>query len=201
MRQITPDLEGNLVTGLLGGSFNPAHRGHLEVSDAARQLLSLQRCWWLVSPQNPLKDSSQTAPLQERIASAVALTATRPWVTVSDIETRLGTQFTIDTLKALIERFPGNHFVWIMGADNLAGFHRWRDWRKIASLVPIVVISRPGSRLSALNSPAAQALARHRIAPRSARLLPYLRPPAWIYLPAVHNPQSSTAIRSQGKVL
>ena len=196
MRKITQDLEGNLSVGLLGGSFNPAHRGHLEVTDAARHLLSLDRVWWMVSPQNPLKDSGETAPLEERMAGAAELTRGRAWLSVTDIERQMGTQYTVDTLKALISRFPGNRFVWLMGADNLAGFHHWRAWREIAALVPIAVISRPGTGLAALSSPAAATLSRFRIGAEKAAILPHLVPPAWSYLPVVHNPLSSTDIRS-----
>lgn len=195
-RLMTQDLEGNLVTGLLGGSFNPAHRGHLEVTDAARHLLGLQRCWWLVSPQNPLKSTRETAPLDERLARAEKQAAGRPWLSVTGIERQLGTQYTADTLTALTARFPRNRFVWIMGADNLAGFHRWSRWRQIAETMPIAVVSRPGAQMAALTSPAARVYAERRLRPEEARALPFVEPPAWVYLPVVHNPLSSTALRA-----
>lgn len=196
MRKITPDLEGRLTIGVLGGSFNPAHRGHLEVTAAARHLLCLDRCWWLVSPGNPLKDPAQYAPLDQRVKAARAMTRTLPWLSVSGIEADLGTRYTADTLAALKSRFPAARLVWIMGADSLLSFHRWRDWRQIAQMVPIAVVSRPGFMLPSLVSRAARALGQYRLAEDEAALLPDLEPPAWVFLPAVHNPVSSTAIRA-----
>lgn len=197
MRKITQDLEGRLSIGILGGSFNPAHRGHLEVTQAARQLLGVDRCWWLVSPGNPLKDPMGYAPFEERVALASEMTEGLPWLTVSGIEARLGTRYTIDTIRVLRERFPHLRPVWVMGADSLAGFHRWRDWREIAALVPIAVISRPGYDMAALHSPAARALERYRLPARAARVLPDLKGSAWVFLPAVHNPLSSTLLRGK----
>jgi nicotinate-nucleotide adenylyltransferase len=132
-----------IKTGLLGGSFNPAHRGHRRISINAARALGLDEVWWLVSPGNPLKDKSGMAPLAVRVASAKRAARGLP-VRVSAIEARLGTRYTVDTLAALRRRYPRRRFVWLMGSDNLADFHNWRDWRKIATLVPIAVVSRPG---------------------------------------------------------
>ena len=131
-------------TGLLGGSFNPAHRGHRRISLAARDALGLGEVWWLVSPGNPLKDGApDMAPLPARAASARAQARRAP-VRVTAIEREFGTRYTVDTLRKLIARYPRRRFVWLMGADNLAIFHRWRDWRGIARLMPIAIIGRPG---------------------------------------------------------
>lgn len=130
-------------TGLLGGSFNPAHRGHRGVSLAAIRALGLDDMWWLVSPGNPLKPKAGMAPLPQRLASARAMARRAP-IRASDIETRLGTRYTADTLAKLVQRYPKRRFIWVMGADNLVQFHRWRDWRRIARTVPIAVIARPG---------------------------------------------------------
>ena len=197
MRKITQDLEGHLSIGILGGSFNPAHRGHLEVTRAARHLLSLDRCWWLVSPGNPLKDPEGYAPFEERFAAAEDLTRQFRWLTVSGMEQRLGTRFTVDTMRVLTARFRHARFVWLMGADSLATFHLWRDWRAIAQMVPIAVMSRPGEQMAALTSPAARALSRYRVPADEARTLAARRAPAWVYLPVVHNPVSSTEIREK----
>ena len=130
--------------GLLGGSFNPAHRGHRNISLFAMDALGLDAVWWLVSPGNPLKDGARDmAPLPARLGSARAM-ARRSRIVATDIEARLGTRYTADTLAALRRKHPQHDFIWLMGADNLGQFHRWRDWRKIARTVPIAVIARPG---------------------------------------------------------
>ena len=179
--------------GLFGGSFNPAHEGHLAVAEAARSACGLARVVWLVSPGNPLKDRAGYLPLEERVARAEALTRGRPWLRVSAIEAALGTRYTADTLAAL-RTLTRARLVWIMGADSLAGFHLWRDWRAIAAALPILAVSRPGQTLPALTGRAARTLAGHRL-PDPARL-PDAAPPAWTYLHAVHDPVSATAIRA-----
>lgn len=130
-------------TGLLGGSFNPAHRGHRKISMHAIAALELDEAWWLVSPGNPLKPAKGMAPLAARLASA-GMMARRLPIRATAIERELGTRYTIDTLRVLIRRYPKRRFIWLMGADNLAQFHRWKDWRNIAAMVPIAVIGRPG---------------------------------------------------------
>ena len=159
---ITASIAAGQRVGLLGGSFNPAHQGHIEITEAARRQLRLDQCWWLVSPGNPLKDPSIYGALDDRCALASAMAQGRPWLRVTAIEDRLGTRYTIDTLKALTTRFASTRFVWLMGADNLASFHQWRDWRGIAAAMPICVVSRPGYAQAALASPAARVLAQYR---------------------------------------
>jgi nicotinate-nucleotide adenylyltransferase len=136
--------------GLLGGSFNPAHGGHLYISEIARKALKLDYVWWLVSPGNPLK--SEPAPLELRMTHA-RNAAQAPRIHVTDIERRLGTRYTVDTVVALQRRFPGVHFIWLMGSDNLEQFARWRRWRDIAARIPIAVVRRPGSVLASLHAP------------------------------------------------
>jgi nicotinate-nucleotide adenylyltransferase len=159
--------------GLLGGSFNPAHGGHRRVSLFAREALGLDAVWWLVSPGNPLKDPAGMAPLAARFASAVSQARRAP-IKVSAIERELGTRFTVDTLRALLRRWPKCQFVWLMGADNLGQFHRWRDWRTIARLMPIAVIARPGYDAVAIASPAMAWLRRYRTPATSLK-----RPEKW----------------------
>lgn len=182
--------------GLLGGSFNPAHEGHAHVAETAQIRLGLDRVVWLVSPQNPLKDAKLTAPLKERMASARSV-AHGPGMIVSDFESRIGARYTIDTLRALKARFPGVDFVWLMGGDNLAGFHRWRGWTEIFHLMPIAVVARPGSLIDARFSPAALRFAHAKRPASEARILAGAKVPAWVYLPAPLNPASSTAIRAR----
>lgn len=129
--------------GLLGGSFNPAHRGHRRLSLAAIDALGLDELWWLVSPGNPLKPAAGMAPFAARLASA-RLQARRSRIRVSDFEVRRGTRFTVDTLDAIVRRWPGDRFIWLMGEDTLPSFHRWKDWRRLARIVPIAIIARPG---------------------------------------------------------
>lgn len=190
------NLTAGMKVGLFGGSFNPAHDGHAHVAETAVQRLDLDRVIWLVSPQNPLKDSRQTAPLADRMASAEGF-AKGPNMVVSDFETRVGTTWTVDTLRALKRRHPGVHFVWLMGSDNLENFHRWRGWTDIMRMMPVAVIARPGSLLESRAAPAARRFAGHRVSSNEARLLPTMKAPAWTYLTAPLNPSSSTAIRAQ----
>lgn len=196
------DLQPGLKVGLFGGSFNPAHDGHSHVAETALRRLDLDRVVWLVSPQNPLKASADTAPLAERIASARAAAsqaAAGPSMVVSDVESRIGTRRTIDTLRALVARHPGVRFVWLMGSDNLASFHRWRGWTDIMRLMPVAVIARPGSELDSRTAPAAARFAAARVPSQRARLLPYLEAPAWTLLNAPLNHLSSTALRAAAK--
>ena len=191
-------LAPGMTVGLFGGSFNPAHDGHAHVAETAMQRLDLDRVIWLVSPQNPLKDAAQTAPLAERMASARAI-AGGPRMIVSDFETRAGTRWTVDTLRALQARHPGVHFVWLMGSDNLENFHRWRGWTDIMRTMPVAVIARPGSLLESRAAPAARRFAANRVSSREARLLPRMAAPAWTYLTAPLTPSSSTARRARAR--
>jgi nicotinate-nucleotide adenylyltransferase len=180
--------------GLLGGSFDPPHRGHLHVSQVAINTLGLDAVWWLVSPGNPLK-SHMPKPLSERVEMAKLLAA-HPKIKVSSLEERLGTRYTVDTLAKLRERYRQKRTIWIMGADNLAEFHRWRRWREIMSQTPVAIMDRPGWRYKALASPAARTFARYRLDAARARLLPLLNPPAWCMLAMPMANISSTAIRT-----
>lgn len=182
------------VVGLLGGSFDPPHEGHVRATLEAMRRFGLTRVWWLVSPGNPLK-ARPPAPLAERMALARAIMRT-PGVTISDVEARLGTVRTAETLAALRTNYPRIRFVWLMGADNLAEFHLWHDWRGIAAHHPIGVLARPGHRLRARTSPAARAMARWRLKGMRARLLGQVDAPAWAMTNIPMSPLSSTAIRA-----
>ncbi|MFT4091108.1 MAG: nicotinate-nucleotide adenylyltransferase [Asticcacaulis sp.] len=190
-------LEAGMTVGLFGGSFNPAHEGHAHVVETARRRLGLDKVIWLVSPQNPLKSSRETAPLCERMAGVKGFAGAGD--VVSDFETRLGTAYTVETLKALTARFPAVRFVWIMGADSLSGFHRWRNWKEIARLMPMVIVARPKQAMKSRLSPAALFLRSYRRPEREARRVARMVPPAWVYLNAPLNPASSTAIRALKK--
>ena len=182
-------------TGLLGGSFNPAHRGHRRLSLTALDALGLDEIWWLVSPGNPLKPQKGMAPLAARFASARRAARGAP-IRVTAIERELGTIYTADTLAALVRRYPKRRFVWLMGADNLAQFHRWRDWRKIAALVPIAVVTRPGYDADALKAPAWGWLRRFVRPVAMAKDWTSWRPPALVLLNLPPDPTSATAIRA-----
>ena len=188
-------LEPGMRVGLFGGSFNPAHDGHAHVAETALMRLGLDRVIWLVSPQNPLKSARHMAPLEKRLESASRF-ARGPSMIVSDAEDRLGTRYSIDTLRALRARWPRVRFVWIMGADNLASFHRWRGWPEILGSVPVAVVARPGALLQGRLAPAARRFAGARLPEAAARVLPQTPPPAWIYLNAPLNEASSTHIRA-----
>ena len=192
------DLKRGMKVGLYGGSFNPAHDGHAHVAETAKRKLGLDRVIWLVSPQNPLKSRHETADLAERIAGAKAL-AHGYGMVVAAVETQLGSNYTIDTIRGLKARFPGVKFVWIMGADSLASFHRWKGWTQIMHEVPIAVISRPWISLKSRFSPAAIRFARFRRSPQSGPRLAYARTPAWTFLFGRFNFQSSSALRARRK--
>jgi nicotinate-nucleotide adenylyltransferase len=183
--------------GLLGGSFNPPHEGHALITRVALRRLQLDRVWWLVTPGNPLKSLDELAALQERLEEARRLDA-GPRVVVTDIEARIGSRYTYETLAWIKRRAPSVHFVWIMGADNLRQFDRWRHWRLIADLVPIVVVDRPGSTLRAISSRGGAALARWRIPERDAARFAAMRPPALLFLHGRRSTLSSTALRRSG---
>jgi len=193
-----PPFAAGQSVGLLGGSFNPPHAGHLLASKLALTRLKLDRVWWLATPGNPLKSAADLAGLRARLAAARALVHD-PRIAVTGFESEIGSAFTADTLRYLKRRAPGARFVWIMGADNLAQFHRWRDWREIAAMAPILVVDRPGSSWAALGSRAAQALARWRRPERDAARLAGLAPPAWIFLHGPRSGASSTALRRQAR--
>ncbi|KPL69041.1 nicotinate-nucleotide adenylyltransferase [Erythrobacter sp. SG61-1L] len=182
------------LTGLLGGSFNPAHRGHRRVSLFALEALGLDDLWWLVSPGNPLKPDAGMAPLSKRVKSAQKAARGAP-IRVTAIERELGTRFTVDTLKALKRRYPRRRFLWLMGADNLAQFHRWKDWRGIAREMPIAVIARPGYDAAAFASPAMAWLRRFRVPAASLRNRGEWSAPALIELRFDPDPRSATQIR------
>jgi nicotinate-nucleotide adenylyltransferase len=184
-----------MAVGLYGGSFNPVHGGHAHVATTALRRLGLDRVIWLVSPQNPLKSPADTAALDERLATAERW-APGPSMIVSDVERRIGTCYSIDTVRWLKARFPGVRFVWIMGADSLADFHRWRGWAALARELPIAVVSRPGVALRSRTSPLARRFAASRVPAPAARTLAWRAPPAWLYLDAPYDFTSSTALRS-----
>jgi nicotinate-nucleotide adenylyltransferase len=181
--------------GLFGGSFNPPHEAHRAASLYAQKRLRLDRVWWLVSPGNPLKDNKALPSLEERIASAQALAA-HPRIDVTGVEAVIGTKYSYDTIVRLQHECPQARFVWIMGADNLKNFHRWKNWRGIATIVPIAVVDRGGTGLSMLGSPAAQALARARIPEGLAGALADHPPPAWVFLHGMKLALSSTELRA-----
>jgi nicotinate-nucleotide adenylyltransferase len=183
-----------LRIGLLGGSFNPPHESHRAVSLFAMKRVGLDRVWWLVTPGNPLKDTTRLPPLAARIAAARRL-ARHPRIHVTGLEAVIDTRYTIDTIAWLVRHCGGTRFVWVMGADNLKEFHRWRKWREIAALVPIAVVDRGGMFLNATSSCAAHALAGARIPESAARSLPRRRPPAWVFLHGLKSSLSSTALR------
>ncbi|NBC32016.1 MAG: nicotinate-nucleotide adenylyltransferase [Alphaproteobacteria bacterium] len=182
--------------GLLGGSFNPAHDGHRHISVEALKRLQLDRVWWLVSPQNPLKPVHDMAPLAERLARARAV-ADHPRIVVTAIERRLGARYTADTLAALSRAYAETRFVWIMGADNMIQIRKWRHWQQIFHTVPIAIFVRPSYSFGAIGSPAAHRFARHRVAMARAGELADLPPPAWCFLHVRAHPASATALRKR----
>ncbi|WP_208111481.1 nicotinate-nucleotide adenylyltransferase [Enterovirga rhinocerotis] len=182
--------------GLYGGSFDPPHAGHRHVAETALRRLDLDRVWWIVTPGNPLKER-HPASLPERLAAMRAMVR-HPAMEITDIDSAIGSRYTIDTIRYLVRRCPGVRFVWVMGADSLAGFHRWRDWRAIARLVPIAVVDRPGYTLGALHSRMARTFAaKRRPGGAAARVFASSRAPAWVFLIGRRSNLSSTALRDK----
>ena len=184
--------------GLFGGTFNPPHEGHRLASLAALKRLGLDCIWWLVTPGNPLKDNSGLPSLEQRMAAARQLAA-HPAIFVTGFERELGARYSFQTIAALKQRCPGVQFVWIMGADNLAGFHRWQHWRRIARMLPICVVDRPGSTLRAMHCRASAVLAPSRVDESDGNLLPLKPAPAFMFLHGPRSAQSSTALRRAGR--
>jgi nicotinate-nucleotide adenylyltransferase len=184
--------------GLLGGSFNPAHAAHRALSLLAWKRLGLDRVWWLVSPGNPLKFNRGLPPVETRIAQARKIAAS-PFIDVVAPEVGYRTRYTFDAVSRLVRDYPRTRFIWLMGADNLAQFHRWERWREIAEVMPIAIIERPGDEDAPLSAPAAHALARFRVDESDAPLLLSMRPPAWVYLHGLKSPLSSTNLRMRNK--
>jgi nicotinate-nucleotide adenylyltransferase len=195
-RVVLPPHAPGMRIGLFGGTFDPPHQAHLGACLLAMKRLRLDRVWWLVTPGNPLKDTRNLAPLEQRIAAARAL-AHHPRIDVTGVEAEMRTRYTYDTVRWLTSRCPGVRFVWIMGADNLRSFHRWENWRGIASLVPIAVVDRVGPSLYARAGTAGQALGRFRLPDHAAPTLPNRAPPAWVFLHGLKSPLSSTALRAE----
>ena len=182
--------------GLLGGSFNPAHRGHRRLSLAALDALGLDEVWWLVSPGNPLKSgASDMAPFEARLASANAMARHAP-IRASDVERRLGTRFTIDTVKGIKRLFADDHFIWLLGSDTLPDFHKWRDYRDLARICPIAVLNRPGYDRKA-RAARAMGWLRRFVRPQSqARQWTEWSAPAIVFLRLPPDPTSATALRA-----
>jgi nicotinate-nucleotide adenylyltransferase len=196
MRHEIPYARAGQTIGLLGGSFDPAHEGHVHITREALKRLGLDQVWWLVSPRNPLKTRGP-AVLGRRLAAAKKLMQ-HPRVKISDFETLMGTRYTADTLQALQKSYPGVRFVWLMGADNMAGLHRWGNWRAIMEQVPVAVIARPGERTGARASKAAAIYAGARLKGRRSALLAQSDAPAWCFLNIPMSDSSSTRIRARG---
>lgn len=184
--------------GLFGGSFNPPHAGHAALVHTALTRLNLDRLWVLVTPGNPLKDQRALAPFHQRAAQLHALIRD-PRVSISNLEEQAGLRYSRDTVQYLVKRGRNLRFIWLMGADNLANFHLWQDWQRIAATLPIAVIDRPGASFAPLSSPAALAMAKTRWRETAAPLLAFSKPPAWTFLHARRMPQSSTILRARGE--
>jgi nicotinate-nucleotide adenylyltransferase len=191
-----PNAEPGMKIGLLGGSFNPPHEGHLHLAHLALKRAKLDQIWWMITPGNPLKSQDKLAPLEKRIARSHTLIHDRR-IIVTALEAGLNTRYTEHTLAVLKQRRPHQKFVWLMGADNLAEFHHWRNWRSIAQMMPMVIVDRPGASLSSISAPAAIALSRYRVDEADAALIGDMKPPAWTLLHGPRSHLSSTELRAQ----
>ena len=195
MRQGFPIATRGMVVGLLGGSFDPAHAGHVHITQEALARMGLDRVWWLVTPGNPLK-ARQPAPMADRLARARAVMQ-HPRVVITDLEARLGTRYTAETIARLQAIYPGVRFVWLMGADNLVQFHKWDHWRDILRAVPVGVLARPGAGVAARLSVAARSFRVDRVA--RGESLSARKAPAWCFVNVPMVNLSSSAIRARGE--
>lgn len=198
IRVDTPLVLPGQRVGIMGGTFNPPHDGHRIVAETALKRLNLDQLWWLVTPGNPLKENGRLPSQAERMAQSRNF-ARSPRIRITGLEAELRTPYTAATLAFLLQRYPSVHFVWVMGADNLAGFDRWQNWQGIAASIPIAVVDRPGWRMKALASRAAKMLAGARIDEADAAALPGMSPPAWTFLTTRLSSLSSTALRASPK--
>lgn len=187
-----------MQVGLFGGSFNPPHAGHALVAEIAMRRLRLDQLWWMVTPGNPLKSTRELAPLAQRVALSEAITPD-PRIKVTAFEAAHRIRYTADTVELVTRRNPGVNFVWVMGADSLASFHRWQRWRRIAATLPIAVIDRPGSTLAFLSSVMAKTFDYARVDESDAGRLALMRPPAWTFIHGPRSTLSSTALRAASK--
>ncbi len=193
-----PHVEDGQRVGLFGGSFNPPHNGHVHVSETALVRGQLDQVWWLVTPGNPLKDHSELEPLAQRIRKCHAL-VDHPKIKITAFEARYRLSYTEETLQLLMRLRPRVKFVWLMGADNLASFHRWQNWRRIAQMMPLMIMDRPGSTLAYRSARAAIALSRYRVDETDSELLANMKTPAWTFLHGPRSALSSTALRNARK--
>ena len=197
MRAGFPKAGPGQIVGLLGGSFDPPHRGHVHITRTALARFGLDRVWWLVSPGNPLK-ARQPAPMARRIATAREKIH-HPMVEISDIEARIGTRYTAETLRTLFRLYPRVRFVWLMGGDNLASFHLWEDWQDILCSVPVGVLARPGSGLAPLRAPSARTFRDYRLPAAQSQLLGRAPAPTWCHINLPLMAISSSALRKRGE--
>lgn len=198
VRVRTPLVTPGQRVGIMGGTFNPPHAGHVLISHTALTRLRLDQLWWVVTPGNPLKETDGLPPLAERMADCRAMTPD-PRIRITGFEEQLGTPYTAATLAFLARRHPDVRFVWVMGADNMASFHRWQHWREIMDTMPIAVVDRPGWRHRALASKAAHAFRSSYVPEDRSADLPGMAPPAWTVLTGPLSPLSSTALRAMGR--
>ena len=182
--------------GLFGGSFNPPHFGHLNLCDLAFKKLKLDQIWWMVTPGNPLKDMKGQPSLTDRLQLCHEMVRD-PRIQITAFEAQHRVRYTADTLKIVKKLRPRQKFVWLMGADNLANFHKWQNWREIAAMMPIAVIDRPGATLSYLSAPASITLSRYRIDEEDSSLLSGMKPPAWTFIRGPRSALSSTSLRER----
>ncbi len=192
-----PYVASGQVVGLLGGSFDPPHEGHVLITKAALTRFGLDQIWWMVTPGNPLKPNPP-ASMDVRISASREIMR-HPRVRITGLEAKLGTRFTSQTLKALRAKLPNVQFVWLMGADNLAQFHTWQDWQWIMENVPVGVLARPGERISARMSKTSRLYREDRLSGRASQLLTKCAAPAWCFINVPMSDSSSSEIRAQGK--
>lgn len=190
-----PHVERGMQIGLFGGSFNPPHQGHLLVAEIAIRRLQLDQVWWMVTPGNPLKEHQDLEALDRRVQLSRDMVSD-PRIRITAFEAAHSLRFTAQTLAFIKKYNPGVNFVWVMGADNLASFHRWQNWQRIANTFPIAVIDRPGSTLSYLSAPMAKKFSHARLDESDASLLARSKPPAWTFIHGPRSTLSSTAIRN-----
>lgn len=182
--------------GILGGTFDPPHEGHLFISKFAKIKLDVGEVWWIVTTTNPLKKNK--VDYKKRLKKVKRFLMNHH-IKVLEIQDLSKNTYTVDLLEYLFKKFPHKKFIWLMGADNLFSFHLWRDWKKIFYNIPIAIFDRPPYSLSISKAKAILYFKEDRINSKLSRNLKFMKPPKWLFLTGLTNLQSSTKIR-QNKV-
>jgi len=185
--------------GLLGGSFDPPHKGHLYISLQAKKMFKLDEIWWLVTPQNPHK-ILKPATYKERIKNCKIISKNRP-IKIKEIEKKINSKYTYKSLDYILNHYPNIKFFWLMGADNLINFHKWQKWKQIFNEISVVVFKRHGYNTMALKSIAFRTFSNSRLISNFININEFNKLPSWAWINNKEIKISSSEIRKQRNML